>query len=109
MSRSVGVHVFHGFDCLCGQDLVWVFGFNAEAAGGLSYLQNTETQREVLFSELALPIVCHRDRRLGVARIVVQEIFYVSGQVGVVLDRMRNEQCLLQGHRHAIVTSCVRC
>lgn len=31
----------------------------------------------------------------------------MSGQVGVVFDRMRNEQSLLHGHRHAIVTTAV--
>ena len=39
----------------------------------------------------------------------LQDVFYVSGQVGVVYDRTSNEQHLLQGHRHAIVASAVRC
>ena len=41
--------------------------------------------------------------------IGLQYIFYVSGHTAVILDRLRNEQYLLQGHSNAISCSCVRC
>jgi len=59
-------------------DFNWAFGFDCSTIGGVHYF--SDSTRE--------------------------DIFYFSGNTGVLYDRQSNEQTLLQGHRNAITCAC---
>ena len=85
---------------------MWCFGLNVHGKGGVHYLHGADSGREVRHHTWSLG--CNSNA-LPALMDALQDVFYVSGQVGVVYDRTSNEQHLLQGHRHAIVASAVRC